>query len=401
MLDAHIERAARPQPHATAPDRPVRGSARRQVRLRSAPVPALVIVVTFLLVGAARPQPVAPVITPWIDTGDRVAVEAAYGAEFAAVTPDLAWTGSHDECRAGDSSDEARQATIERLNFYRAMAGVEADVVLDHDFSEKAQHAALMMSAEGRLSHSPGEDYACFDHTGQEAAANSNLYLGRTGVEAVDGYIEDPGERNRDVGHRLTILHPPTTRMGVGHVEGTDLRYPANALWVFDDQVFVHDAPTREESGFVAWPPRGYVPERLVYPRWSFALDGADLSEATVTMTADGEVVDLEVIERTSVQGQVPSSVLVWEPRGLVGRVGLVTPAQDSPAPVLSGDLTVEVTVAGVRPAPGGPAVDQHYVVVIMADRSHPELDRVLSVAARTAPWPAATIDDLVRTAVS
>ena len=165
------------------------------------------------------------------------------------------------------------------------MAGVPTGVTLNPEYSARAQQGALSMSATGKLSHTPDSSFECLNDTARQAAANSNLYLGRTGPRAIDGYIEDPGERNRDVGHRNTILHPPTTEIGVGHVAGNDDSYPANALWVFDDQVFEDNPPLREDNGFVAWPPRGFVPQDLIHPRWSFGLADANFDNATVTMT--------------------------------------------------------------------------------------------------------------------
>ncbi len=254
------------------------------------------------------------VVEPWVDTQNRDAVAVAFATEYGHRSPAMDWTGNYETCQPGESSRSLAKATIRRINFYRAMAGVPTGVTLSEEYSAKAQHAALSMSATGRLSHTPDESFSCLSETASEAAANSNLYLGRTGPEAIDGYIEDPGERNRDVGHRNTILHPPTTEIGVGHVRGSDTAYPANALWVFDDGVFDENPPLREDEGFVAWPPRGFVPAELVYPRWSFGLADATFDNATVTMTRNGEPIELEVVARLSLQGYVPSPIIVWEP---------------------------------------------------------------------------------------
>ncbi len=301
-------------------------------------------------------------LSPWIDTSDRSVVRDAYRAMFARPVPALDWTGGHDGCRPGDSSEQLRSETLLRITYYRAMAGVPSQVDEDVDMSRQAQAAALMMSAEGELTHHPKPDYACYSADGGRAAANSNLYLGRTGPAAIDGYIEDPGSGNIDVGHRSTILHPPTRFMGIGHVAGVDGRYPANALWVFDDDVFSADYETREPDRFVAWPPRGYVPAPIVYPRWSFALNEADFDGADVTMSLDGRDVDLDVIARISKDGEIPSSVIVWEP--------------DLPELPGDGDVTYRVTVSNVGlPAADGAGdgsadelVDFSYDVTIIAD---------------------------------
>ncbi len=269
----------------------------------------------------------------WVDTSDRSAVLRFYEKEFATKPAAMEWDGSHEVCDAGSSSAMLRTQTLARVNFYRAMAGVPALITEDAEMSAKAQHGALTMSAQGELSHDPDDSFACLTETAKEAAANSNLYLGRSGAHAIDGYIEDPGEGNKDVGHRNTILHPPTLRMGVGHSAATDTNYESNILWVFDENVFDPWLATRERQGFVAWPARGFVPEDIVYPRWSFSKADADFSNASVSMNSEGSAVSLEVVAEISQKGQVPASVIVWQP---------ILPED------ISGDVTYEVTVSDV-----------------------------------------------------
>ncbi len=304
------------------------------------------------------------IVEPWIDTSNRDAVAVAFNTEYGTSTPAMDWTGDYDVCDPGGASQRLAMATLRRVNYYRAMAGVPTGVALDPAYSDKAQHAALTMSATGRLSHEPGDDYLCLTDTGREAAANSNLYLGRTGPSAIDGYIEDPGDRNRDVGHRNTILHPPTQAIGVGHVAGSEDNYPANALWVFDDEVFADNPPVREADGYVAWPPRGFVPPALVYPRWSFGLADADFDQATVTMYRLGpdgrELVELAIVARHSKQGYVPAPIIVWEPVADLGSQA-ADAAYDTEYLVVVGGVVVDgaevsfsypVTLIGDEPLP-------------------------------------------------
>lgn len=76
------------------------------------------------------------------------------------------------------------------------MAGVPANVVFDATNSAKAQQAALMMSVNNSLSHTPPTTWKCSTATGREAAANSNLSLGHNAWNAVDGQIRDNGTNN-------------------------------------------------------------------------------------------------------------------------------------------------------------------------------------------------------------
>ncbi|MEM7271572.1 MAG: CAP domain-containing protein [Actinomycetota bacterium] len=328
----------------------------RRLRSRLA-LAATVFALTVVSLVGGTPSQAGTVVEPWIDTSNREAVAIAYAEEFARTVPDMDWTGAYDGCDPGGSSEDLALATVRRVNFYRAMAGVPTGVTLNREYSARAQAGALSMSATGRLSHTPDDSFLCLSDDAIAAAANSNLYLGRTGPAAIDGYIEDPGDRNRDVGHRNTILHPPTTEIGVGHVAGTDQAYPANALWVFDEGVFDDNPPVREDAGFVAWPPRGYVPAELIHPRWSFGLAGADFEDAEVTMTSGGRTVELEVVARLSQQGYVPAPIIVWEPveGSLPGRTDA-----DS-------DLDYRIQVAGV--VVDGVETTFAYTVTAMADR--------------------------------
>lgn len=324
-------------------------------------------------------------VEPWIDTSNRDAVAIAFASEYSFDTPSMDWSGNYEGCEPGQASQRLASATVRRVNFYRAMAGVPARVTLNPEYSAKAQHAALSMSATGRLSHTPDETFSCLSSTAAEAAANSNLYLGRTGPQAIDGYIEDPGDRNRDVGHRNTILHPPTTEIGVGHVEGSASAYPANALWVFDDGVFAENPPMREADSFVAWPPRGFVPPELIYPRWSFGLLNADFENASVSMSVDGREIPIEIVARLSLQGYVPSPIIVWEPVAGPGPVDLVfkpggaetEAAQEDQDehfelvdPDAAYDTTYDIVVSGV--VVDGVEASFTYSVIAMGDQPAP-----------------------------
>lgn len=240
-----------------------------------------------------------------IDTWDRDAVLAAYVAEFDRPLPDRGFTGDVANCVAGTTSQEFRNSVIQRVNWYRRMAGAHP-VTESLDLSRTAQHAALMMAAQGELSHSPGSDWKCYSQTGAHGAS-SNLSLGRMGTHAIDGYVQDSGSNNLEVGHRGWILFPQQMAMGTGDVP---MGWGYNALYVLGPR-----APTREvraHRGFVAWPPPGYVPYTKVWGRWSFGLK-ADFSDATVEMADESGPVDLEVISRNRGFGD---PAIVWAVEG-------------------------------------------------------------------------------------
>jgi uncharacterized protein YkwD len=217
------------------------------------------------------------------------------------------WTGSISGCVAGDTSAAYKDAVLRRINWFRAMAGLPANVQLDATFNRKAQQAALVMAANKSLSHNPPSAWTCNNAEATEAAGSSNLALGNAGADSIAvGYMEDAGSNNTAVGHRRWILYPQTQTMGTGDVTGST---STNALWVFDNRFGTPRPSVRDE--FVAWPPPGYVPYTTVYPRWSFSYPNADFSSATVSMSENG--VSMPTRKETLSSG-MGENTLVWMP---------------------------------------------------------------------------------------
>lgn len=258
-----------------------------------------------------------------IDRTSRASVRDAYlNWYLPQLSVPIGWTGNTANCSAGTVSSAAQAATLSMINFHRAFVGL-APVTLNSTYSAKAQQAALMMSANSQLSHSPPSNWKCWTTQGSEAAGSSNLYLGRTGAAAIAGYIVDPGSNNTEVGHRRWILFPPTQQMGSGSTSN------ANALWVFDS--FTRPASEPES---VAWPPSGYFPVQMEPGgRWSFTMPGANFDGANVTVrNAAGQT--LPVTRHTPAYGY-GDATLAWQVGGLSASVGL--PAR-----------TYTVTVSGI-----------------------------------------------------
>ena len=197
------------------------------------------------------------------------------------------WTGNLQSCDPGTTTVEYQNAVLTRINFFRAMAGVPADVVFNPEFSAKAARAAAIVSANAVVTHAPNESLSCYTPEGREAAESSNLALGTAGLDSIEAYMLDAGNNFR-VGHRRWLLYPQTREMGNADIDppdGSSTRR-ANANWIFDSNFSTARPPTRD--GFVAWPPAGFVPHKLVYPRWSFSYPRANFTNATVTVSTNG-----------------------------------------------------------------------------------------------------------------
>lgn len=274
----------------------------------------------------------APKSVPWVDPSDRRVSKDYFNQVYlASENVPIGWTGDHASCDAGETSAAFREAVTLRINYFRAMAGVPAIIRFSDEYSRKAQQAALMMSVNGQLSHDPPPGWLCYTSDGAEAAGNSNLFLGVYGPEAITGYIYDPGSGNFAVGHRRWILYPQTEWMGSGDIPALGDFWPSNALWVFDENMWAPRPQTREE--FVAWPPPGYVPYQVIFPRWSFAYDEADFSDAIVEMSTGGQGIPVDVKPVVYGYGE---NTLVWEPDLSFG----------APPP---NDIVYDVTVNAVK----------------------------------------------------
>lgn len=248
--------------------------------------------------------------------------------------PSINWTGSHASCDPGTTSLEFQQAVLRRINFFRAMAGVPDDVVFSEESNQKAQAAALLMSVNHDLDHTPPETWICYSDLAAEGAGSSNLYLGVLGWEAITGYMRDPGTSNDAVGHRRWILYPQTQIMGSGDIPAVGEYLASNALVVFDDYLWSPRPDTRD--GFVAWPPPGYVPYPVVFTRWSFSYPGADFSQAAVKMLLDD--VQLSIIQ-APIQNGYGENTIVWQ-------LASMGPGDDWPA--TSQDTLYEISIENV-----------------------------------------------------
>lgn len=247
------------------------------------------------------------------------------------------WTGDPTLCEAGKTSDIFQEAVVRRINYFRMMAGMSNEVGLSRTYTRKGQKAALMMSVNRTLSHSPDNSWLCYSKDGADGAANSNLYLGIFGPAAIDGYMRDGGDGNYFAGHRRWILFPQTQEMGTGDVP-TSADYPAaNALWVFDDNLFGPRPETREP--FVAWPPPGFIPYQVVYPRWSFSYAGADFTGARVTMSSGGKTVPVRLEKVMDGYGE---NTLVWIPANLHSEASWPRPASDTTYSVVINRVKIE-----------------------------------------------------------
>ena len=275
---------------------------------------------------------------PFLDIGSRESSLNYYRSNYLiSSSPPINWTGAHTTCDPGTTNPELQRAELGRINYFRAMAGVPAQVVFSEESNLRAQAAALLMSINRDLDHTPPETWRCYSDLGYQGAASSDLYLRINGWEAITGYMCDPGTHNYDVGHRRWILYPQTKFMGSGNIPATE-SYPAsNALVVFDEHIWSPRPDTRD--GFVAWPPPGYVPHPVVFARWSFSYPDADFSHATVRMLLKGEEL---LITQEPIKDGYGENTIVWQLTDMDSGAYWPVPSRDSRYQIVILNVTIE-----------------------------------------------------------
>ncbi len=336
------------------------------------------------LTGAAGAQAVN------VNPDSRASVRKAYNtAVNRGLRVKPTWTGRTRGCRLGAESAASRAATLNAVNFMRAMNRLQP-VTLNADWSRNALASALIMSANRQLSHYPSRRWKCFTPPGGEAAANSNLSLGpSTGTGHVLNYMRDDGWNNMAVGHRRWLLYPPLIAIGTGttidanaidvisaerdfyrNIEPPPPPPPPPMIPVIDLMTgqpvidpqtgqpmmtpdpnvpqpepveWVPPRPPRPTVDVVAWPPAGQVPWQLIPNRFSVSSNlhpDADYSKARMTVTANGRRVPVRVHPPATSTGD----------NTIVGEVRL--PAQMR---LRARDTRLVTTVTGAVDATGAP----------------------------------------------
>lgn len=195
------------------------------------------------------------------------------------------FSGNIAKCDAGDISDTSKDHAVKLVNLYRWLVNLPP-VTRDPANDAKAQQCALMMAANGQLSHTPPNTWKCWTEDGALAAKRSNISTA-PGVTSVDRYVIDSGANNHaTLGHRRWILSNSLGPIGVGST-GTK----ASCLWVIGGN-------GNSKPSFTAWPPAGKVPLKAFAPYgkesidqtgWSIQSDSLILTKAKIRVTNESD----------------------------------------------------------------------------------------------------------------
>jgi hypothetical protein len=236
--------------------------------------------------------------------------------ETEIATPEqLAWSGKKGQCRPGKIPGANYTRLLQRINYFRRLAGVHDDITFDSAWCKYAQAAALIMYSNDQLTHNPGPSMKCYSADGKLGAQTSNLssMTDESMKLMIADEIEDGGAENAETGHRRWLLYSKSAKMGIGVTPGA---YAVRVMRLYDEKT--NDTATYHGAvpGYFAYPFRGYVPYQVVYPKWSFAVPGgADFSSAKVEATAGEKPLSCMIIAR----GKIPygDPTLVWTVKGL------------------------------------------------------------------------------------
>lgn len=251
------------------------------------------------------------------------------------------WTGNYSG-NPGTVSKAFIGDVERRVNFFRAMCGIPADVrfntsatvvIEDGDAhkpssstlkSTAAQASALMLirnynfntGFDPAIDHDPASHLTGWSTAAWNANAKGNLAFGVYGPTAMTEYVLEElasgsvtSTWNSLVGHRRWLLYPDATNFATGDQPGESVyRPPTNVCYIIQKKSERRDIA---KPGFVSYPPAGFFPAPLNARYWSLSRHGADFSKASVKVTdPSGKNVPLANVRANNNYGD---PALVWE----------------------------------------------------------------------------------------
>ena len=266
----------------------------------------------FVLISCSKDNTITdePIDVP-TDNIARLAAKKLYEDHYLSSkseSSDTPWTGDEPSCDAGSVPQKTKDKIFMRLAYYRQAAGLHNEIAENPTKSAGAQQAALMMKANNQLEHFPPNTWKCFSEAGKDGAGSSLLTMSRN-AEAMDSYVRDQGANNGPVGHRRWLLWPRLQEIGIGNTDSS------NAIWVIGNG----GVPPTDAPEFIAWPPEGYIPDAMVFPRWSFSIAGADFASTKIFMKdQNGASISLQL---ETLNDQFGDRTIVWVPSGISNNV--------------------------------------------------------------------------------
>ena len=195
---------------------------------------------------------------------------------------------------AGSLKDQVVTDTINRLNYYRWLVGVN-EIGVNYNKLDRNQKGAVISKANGDISHYPDQPSDMDDAFYEEAYDGCNagytegdIYSGNVSVgdwrpyQAIESFVSDLYNVTigSATGHRQSMLDPKATAISFGQCE----EYSTASVY-YDDSKDV------TSSAFYAFPSAGYFPntEMAVSEYWSIYLTGNVSGTASVNFKYNGK----------------------------------------------------------------------------------------------------------------
>lgn len=224
------------------------------------------------------------------------------------------WSGSLNGCNAGDMDASWRERSLTLINLYRFLAELPP-VTTSAERDAMAQSCALMMDANGALSHNPPMGWTCYSADGAQGAGSSNI-AGTAAVAAVDLYMVDPGNETT-IGHRRWILSNSLGPTGIGSTDGF------SCMWTLGGNGNAGKAwtafPTPGEFPFEAMNPLWWG-GGLDETGWTVQSDSIALNGAQVSVSVGGQ--DYPVAVTNLAGGYGSTSAIKFTPQGWSAEAG-------------------------------------------------------------------------------
>lgn len=172
-----------------------------------------------------------------------------------------------DIYQLGKFDPEVLVSVEKQLNFYRELANLKS-IQHSADSTVFAQYGAIGMASVNQQVHDlenytkPTKMPSDFWQKATESTNKSNIYSTREDAnfnDILDVFIFDPGESNRQTGHRWNILGLPVTSFGVGYAKGEEKYYTT----LTTDKDYKSIDKKYSDDFVTQWPSQGYFPIQL------------------------------------------------------------------------------------------------------------------------------------------
>lgn len=197
---------------------------------------------------------------------------------------------------SGELSDATLQNALDTLNFVRYIAGLSYDVTLSETYTQYCQDGALVLSANGALTHTPtqpsGMSSALY-RSGYAGTSNGNISSGYSNLATniISGWMADYiGESNLTcVGHRRWCLNPVMTSTGFGYVGRYSAMYASDNYYAKTTTTgIVWPAQTMPVEYFKSYYPWSYSAGKYLSGTYTVVLTNETSGQVWTMSTSSG-----------------------------------------------------------------------------------------------------------------